>query len=162
MNNEDVQGILQGMFAGADLSGAQIIAYNNGEVNYNKYCDEKSKQTLSEEKIVSAIKEIITYTDENGVPLFTDKAQWYAIYRVLNVYADYPSKMTLFAKKMNDMGFDRDSMLTYDSLSKASNPVPQFASTKPEAWDSFKDKSDQYKKQYRVAEMLMIKLGIKR
>lgn len=42
-NNEDVQGILQGMFAGADLSGAQIIAYNNGEVNYNRFDGEKPR-----------------------------------------------------------------------------------------------------------------------
>lgn len=162
MNNEDkdVQGILQGMFAGADFNGAQIIAYNNGEVIYNKYSDEKPKQTLSEERIVSAIKEIITYTDENGAPLFTDKAQWYAIYRVLNVYAGYPSQMTQFERKMNDMGFDKDSMLTYDSLKKASVPIPQLTSVKPETWDAFKDKSEQYEKQYRVAEMLMIKLGI--
>lgn len=50
MKNEekDIRGILQGMFAGADLSGAQIIAYNDGVVNYNAYDGERKKRTSPE------------------------------------------------------------------------------------------------------------------
>lgn len=70
--------------------------------------------------------------------------------------------MTQFEKKMNDLGFSEESKLTYNSLSKASTNIPQLASVKPEAWCSFRDKSEQYVKQYNVAEMLMIRLGIKR
>lgn len=37
MTQEEKQQLLQGMFQGADLRGAQIIAVNEGEVYYQKY-----------------------------------------------------------------------------------------------------------------------------
>lgn len=42
-SNEEINGILQGMFAGADLSGAQIIAYNEGKVVYNEYAEKRNE-----------------------------------------------------------------------------------------------------------------------
>lgn len=42
-SNEEINGILQGIFAGADLSGAQIIAYNDGKVVYNEYAEKRDE-----------------------------------------------------------------------------------------------------------------------
>lgn len=160
-SNEEINGILQGIFAGADLSGAQIIAYNDGEVVYNKFCDDRAKTTLSEDNIVNAINELMAARDEQGVPIFTDKAQWYAVYRVLQVYANYPEKMTQFKTKMNDLGFNEENKLTYDSLVSASKATPKIARIAPEAWNPLKDINQNYSKQYVVADFLMCKLGIK-
>lgn len=149
------------MFAGANMAGAQIIALNEGEVNYNKICNEKPKQTLSETKITDTLNELMVARKEDNTLLFTEKSQWFAVYRVLCIYANYPNQMKAFEKKMNNLGFNQENKLTYESLSHANRDVPLLATTSPETWDSMKDKNKQYEKQYDVAEFLMCRLGIK-
>lgn len=158
---KDVQSLLQGMFAGADLSGAQIIAYNDGEVNYIKTGSERSATTLSEEKIVEAIRYILGKKGDDGKFVLTHNYQWFAIQRVLAVYADYPAQTKSFVNKMANLGFGKDDKLTYDSLIKAPETTPLLARNNPEIWDSYKNRSEQYEAQYIVADLLMKELGIK-
>ena len=53
------------------------------------------------------------------------------------------------------------NIITYGSLTDAPKTVPLMATSSPSAWETLKDKSDNYKQQYDVAEFLMLKLGIK-
>ena len=72
--------------------------------------------------------------------------------------------MTSFVTKMTELelgSVDDKRRLTYDSLSAASKEVPLIATCSPSVWVTQKDKSDNYRQQYVVAEFLMLKLGIK-
>ena len=72
--------------------------------------------------------------------------------------------MTSFKTKITNMDIDysgNPNVISYDSLSAASKEVPLMATCSPATWDTLKDKSDNYKQQYAVADFLMLKLGIK-
>ena len=101
--------------------------------------------------------------DKDGF-IFRNKKQWWAVYRVLSTFCNYPKQMTAFGTKMKELKVDevdgkRD--YSYDSLSAAPKEVPQMATCSPSAWNAFKDINENYKQQYDVAEFLMQKLGIK-
>lgn len=153
---------MEGLFKGADLNGAQIIVVNNGEVYYQK---ETSGSNLSrtEEDIKRAIEELLKEKDSQGGFVFKNKKQWWAVYRVLHEFCNYPTKMTAFVAKMNDLRLDyaeNATTITYDSLSATPKDVP-LMNCSTVTWDSLKDKSDNYMQQYVVANFLMSKLGIK-
>lgn len=120
--------------------------------------------TVSEKDIKAVILELQNAKDEKGQYVFQNKKQWWAVYQVLLKYCHYPSQMTAFTKKMEELEvakIDGKRDLSYDSLSGASKDVPKMATCLPETWDAYKDISDNYKQQYVVAEFLMLKLGIK-
>lgn len=50
---------LEGLFKGADLSGAQIIAVNNGEVCYQKCKTDAASNGKTEEKVLSLLDELV-------------------------------------------------------------------------------------------------------
>ena len=155
---------LESLFKGADLGGAQIIVVNNGEVNFVKHGPGAGGHTRSEEDIKKAIEELLRKRDDRGELLFRNKKQWWAVFRVLNAFCNFPSQRTAFAKKMNELEVakvDGERDLTYDSLSKAPNDVPQIATAIPSAWNAYKDLSENYRQQFVVADFLMLRLGIK-
>lgn len=124
---------------------------------------ENAPLTVSDKEIKSALEEMFKVTDDEGVLFFRNKKQWWAVYRVLSTFCNYPKKMTLFVAKINDLELDyagNTTTITYDSLSAAPKDVP-LMSCSPAAWGTLKDVSDNYKQQYDVAEFLMQKLGIK-
>ena len=131
----------------------------------NHHYGEQQEAALArtDKDIKAAIEELLGAKDEEGKPLFRNKKQWWAVYRVLATFCDYPAKMTAFVKKMKDMELDQAdtaTAITYDSLCKVPNDVPQMACS-PASWDAMKDKSENYAQQYVVADFLMLKLGIK-
>ena len=155
---------LEGLFKGADLSGAQVIVVNNGEVNYVKPATGGAGLTRSEEDIKKAIEELLTEKDERGELVFRNKKQWWAVFRVLSTFCNFPSQRTAFEKKMKELEVARvDGVrdLSYDSLSKAPGDVPQIAASTPSSWVAYKDLSENYRQQYVVADLLMLKLGIR-
>ena len=122
--------------------------------------------SISDKDIKAAIIELqeARLDDEKKEPIFKNKKQWWAVYRVLSTFCNYPKQMTAFGTKMKELKVDevdgkRD--YSYDSLSAASKEVPQMATCSPSAWNAFKDINENYKQQYDVAEFLMQKLGIK-
>ena len=120
--------------------------------------------TVSEKDIKATLEALLKEKDDNGKMLFKNKKQWWAVFRVLSTFCQYPKQMTSFKKKITDMEIDyggNPNVITYDSLTDASNAVPQMATSSPSAWDTYKDINDNHKQQYAVAEYLMIKLGIK-
>ena len=125
---------------------------------------ERALLTASDKDIKAAIEELLKANDNNDQQLFRNKKQWWAVYRVLYCYCNYPSQMTSFEAKMKELEvakIDGKRDLSYDSLSAAAKDVPMMATCKPDNWHTLKDKSDNYLQQYVVAEFLMQKLGIK-
>ena len=118
----------------------------------------------SDKDIKSAIEALQAEKDEKDAYLFQNKKQWWAVYRVLLYFCNYPKQMTSFGTKMNELEVakvDGKRDLSYESLSAAAKEVPLMATCSPATWNSLKDKSDNHKQQYVVADFLMQKLGIK-
>ena len=120
--------------------------------------------TVGDKEIKAAIEELLEERTAEGELIFRNKKQWWAVFRVLNVFCQYPSQMSAFDSKMKELEVakvDGNRDLTYDSLSKAPRDVPKMAVCLPSAWSSYRDLNDNYKQQYDVAEFLMLKLGMK-
>lgn len=135
-----------------EVSGFQIV---NGK---------DQPLTVYDKDIKAVIKELQDAKDEKGQLIFKNKKQWWAVFRVLSTYCNYPSQKTAFEKKMKELEvavIDGERDLTYDSLSKAPTDVPRIATCSPSTWNTCKDINDNYMQQYIVAEFLMLKLGIK-
>jgi len=154
--NGDVVGvkIVENQFGNIEPGGIGIQV-NNGK-------DEPIAK--SDKDIKAVIEALLKAKDDKDGFIFRNKKQWWAVYRVLSTFCNYPKQMTAFGTKMKELKVDevdgkRD--YSYDSLSAASKEVPQMATCSPSAWNAFKDINENYKQQYDVAEFLMQKLGIK-
>ena len=136
-------------------SGGIGIQINNGK---------DATIAKSDKDIKSAIEALLAEKDEKDAYLFQNKKQWWAVYRVLHYFCNYPTQMTAFETKMKELEVakvDGKRDLSYESLSAAVKEVPLMATCSPATWNTLKDKSDNYKQQYVVADFLMQKLGIK-
>jgi hypothetical protein len=154
--NGDVVGvkIVENQFGNIEPGGIGIQV-NNGK-------DEPIAK--SDKDIKAVIEALLKAKDDKDGFIFRNKKQWWAVYRVLSSFCNYPKQMTAFGTKMKELKVDevdgkRD--YSYESLSAASKEVPQMATCSPTAWNAFKDINENYKQQYDVAEFLMQKLGIK-
>lgn len=154
--NGDVVGvkIVENQFGNIEPGGIGIQV-NNGK-------DEPIAK--SDKDIKAVIEDLLKAKDDKDGFIFRNKKQWWAVYRVLSTFCNYPKQMTAFGTKMKELKVDevdgkRD--YSYDSLSAAPKEVPQMATCSPSAWNAFKDINENYKQQYDVAEFLMQKLGIK-
>ena len=154
--NGDVVGvkIVENQFGNIEPGGIGIQV-NNGK-------DEPIAK--SDKDIKAVIEAVLKAKDDKDGFIFRNKKQWWAVYRVLSTFCNYPKQMTAFGTKMKELKVDevdgkRD--YSYDSLSAAPKEVPQMATCSPSAWNAFKDINENYKQQYDVAEFLMQKLGIK-
>lgn len=120
--------------------------------------------TVSDKEIKATLETLLKLKDDKDKLVFRNKKQWWAVYRVLSTFCQYPKQMNSFKTKITDMEIDyggNSNVITYDSLAAAPKDVPQMATSSPSAWDTNKDISDNYKQQYAVADFLMTKLGIK-
>ena len=157
-------------FEGATIHNITInsgILTKNGDETHQYYGAERRSEeatavTKSEQDVKTAIEEMLKEMGEDEKPLFRNKKQWWAVFRVLSKYLNYPNKMTEFVAKINNLNIDQEDRIaiSYDSLSAAPKDVPQM-SCSPDAWDALKNKSENYMNQYAVAEYLMVRLGIK-
>ena len=174
MNNEELQRTLEaiakgGIHVAGDLVLEKHVEHEIGNVQAGGIGIQivggraDTPMTASDKDIREALEELLRAKDEKGERVFRNKKQWWAVYRVLQTFCNYPMKMTSFAVKVKDLGLDcaeGATALTYDSLQAAPKEVPLMTCS-PAAWDSLKDKSENYRQQYVVAEFLMLKLGIK-
>lgn len=120
--------------------------------------------TVSDKDIKAALEALLKEKDDKDKLLFKNKKQWWAVYRVLSTFCQYPKQMNSFKTKITDMEIDyggNPNVMTYDSLAAAPKDVPLMATCSSSTWGTLKDKSDNYMQQYAVAEFLMLKLGIK-
>lgn len=175
MNQEELRVALQAISKGGISVAGDLVLEKKVEYEVNNVenggigiqiinGEKKSSLTASDKDIKSAIEELLKEKDADEQLLFRNKKQWWAVYRVLFYYCNYPSQMTSFVKKMKELEVDEvddKRALSYDSLSAASKELSAMAPCKPDTWHTLKDRSDNYYQQYVVAEFLMQKLGIK-
>lgn len=175
MNQEQLQKVLEaisksGVSVNGDLVLEKKVEYEvnnveNGGIGIQIVNNEdKTSLTKSDADIQSGIDELLKAKDDDGNLLFRNKKQWWAVYRVLFHFCNYPSQMTAFVTKMKNMkvaNIDTKRCLSYDSLVAAAKDVPKMATCSPSTWDAYKEINDNYKQQYNVAEWLMLKMGIK-
>lgn len=174
MKQDDLQRLLEAIGkSGINVAGDLVLEKNveyevnnveNGGIGIQIVNDkEKTPLTVSDKDIKSVVEGLLKEKDKDGEPIFKNKKQWWAVYRVLGDFCNYPSKMTTFVSKMKDLeldNIDAKRMLTYESLAAAPKDVPLMGCI-PSNWGTLKDKSENYMQQYVVAEYLMLELGIK-
>lgn len=152
-----------------DVVGLKIVENEFGNIEpggigiqHNYYGSQHAPLTKSEQDIKTAIEELLAARDKNDEPLFRNKKQWWAVYRVLKEHCNYPSQMNTFVTKMNELGFseiDEGRRPSYESIKKVASDLPLMAAATT-TWNLVKDKSDNYSQQYIVAEFLMKKLAL--
>lgn len=175
MNQEDIQKALEAIGKGGIHVAGDLVLEKKVKYEVNNVGDggigiqiingkeNETPLTVSDKDIKAAIEELLKAKDEKGEYVFKNKKQWWAVYRVLSKFCNYPTKMTAFVTKMNDLQLDyadNTNVITYDSLSAAPKDVTQM-SCSPASWNTLKDINENYRQQYVVAEFLMLKLGIK-
>ena len=142
--------------ANVEAGGIGIQINNSKQVPLSK----------SDKDIKAAIIELMNVKQEGQKErfLFRNKKQWWAVYKVLHHYCNYPKQATAFVVKMKELEVDnpdKDRALTYDSLSAASKDISKMERCAPDCWNTLKDLGENYRQQYEVADFLMQKLGIK-
>lgn len=175
MEKEDLQKALEALSKGGISVAGDLVMNKTVEYEVNNVeaggigiqivdGNRKPAITAADKDIKAAIDELLKAKDDSGELIFRNKKQWWAVYRVLESYCQYPKKMTAFVSTIKELSADYASTptaITYDSLQAAPKEVPLMATCVPAAWKSLKDKSENYMQQYEVAEWLMLKLGIK-
>ncbi len=174
MKQDDLQKALEALAKGGvtvagDLVLEKHVEYEvnnveNGGIGIQINNGRETPLTQSDKDIKSAIEELLKATDEKGALIFKNKKQWWAVYRVLFTFCNYPLKMTAFREKMKELevtAVDGQRAFSYESLRAAPKDVPQLATCSPSAWNTMKDINENYNQQFVVADFLMLKLGIK-
>lgn len=127
------------------ISGNQVFGETNVE-----------KQSTADNAVKEAIEKLMEEVDESGERLFSDKGQWYAVYRVLSEKFNYPTNMSEFCRLFEDESYPVSCI--YSSLTDRQKKLPKLA-CKVELWQQYAMISDAYRKQCDVAVSLLKILG---
>ena len=144
------------LMKGITINGPMFDIHDNGVVkNYFTTPSDNSMNT-SEEGIKSALVALLEASDEEDRQIFTEKGQWYAVYKVLSECHGYPSKLTEFCDIMTNWGMDKVTpACSYESVKKIPTNITA-TSNKVILWHNLKDKADpKFMKQIMVAMKLM-------
>lgn len=144
-------------YGSVTFNGPMYDIHDNVNVHIHSAHSQKGTSLhASEEEVKQAILAVLDATDEDGKKIFTEKSQWYAVYKVLSNIHDYPSKMTDFCYVMKNWGMDEVSpACDYESIRKIPNNIT-FPTPKVTLWHNYKDKAEvKLKKQIIVAMKLM-------
>lgn len=140
----------------------QEITVQSGANFYNGPAVEPQnaiQQEIDIEAALEALYEEFVETDGRTEPLFSDQTQWYAVYRVLSEYCNYPAKISDFVKLIKEKKLDiKKPLCVYSSIRKANTDLSALA-VKVGQWWLHKDKGEKYMKQYLVAQFLLKNLG---
>ena len=144
------------LMKGITINGPMFHINGNGVVN--NYFTTSSAQSMntSEEEIKNALLALQEATDEEGERIFTEKSQWYAVYKVLSECHGYPTNIREFCDIMKNWGMDKVSpACTYENIRKIPNQIV-IPTNKVTLWHNYKDKAEgKFKKQILVAIKLM-------
>lgn len=75
---------------------------------------------VGDKEVLEALCALLEATDEQGRPIFTEKGQWYAVYRVLSEQMGYPKEMRDFCNAMIGMGWTRSVLPSATNRSRKS------------------------------------------
>ena len=144
-------------YGSVTFNGPMFHIHDNEHVHIHS--EQPTKQTslhASEEETKEAILALLEATDEEGHRIFTEKSQWYAVYKVLSECHYFPSKMTDFCDIMKNWGMDGVSpACTYENIRKIPNQIV-IPTNKVTLWHNYKDKAEvKFKKQIIAAIRLM-------
>ena len=171
MNNEHKEA-LQQLLQGANVNIHQLVVGDStqtienlimGDCTQNYYGSSHDEPRLAadDEEIKQALTELLEAKTDDGKPMMKTKTQWYAVYRVLYEYCNYPKKMTDFERDINNrMGFkEAEPACSYESFKKVPNDLTDL-SVKVSKWGALKKKTPAYEQQCIVAEFLMKRLNL--
>ena len=144
-------------YGSVTFNGPMFDIHDNQHVHIHS--EQPKKRTslhASEEEIKDAILALLEATDEDGHRIFSEKGQWYGVYKVLSECYGYPNNIREFCDIMKNWGMDGVSpACAYNSVRKIPSDVPK-STTKVALWNNYKDKADEkFKKQISVANKLM-------
>ena len=158
---ERLEGNAQGIYSvmnemKGNVPTFHIHHYGSTVNNYFASSSNSNPLHLSEEQIKETLHTLLEATDEDGKRIFTEKGQWYAVYKVLSECHGYPCKISEFCDVMMNWGMDKVCpACTYESVRKVPNQV-KIPTPKVTLWHNYKDKADEkFKKQIDVAMKLM-------
>jgi len=154
-----------GIHIGKYIKVEKGAVYNDqGYVTVNNYPDDATakQQAMAkdDEDIQMAIAELYNAVDESGKKIFTDNSQWYAVFRVLKEYCNFPERITDFVVRINKNKWAEQVPFCKYESTKAINTKLPLLSCKVSLWQQYKSINDNYEKQCLVAEKLMKLLGI--
>ena len=144
-------------YGSVTFNGPMFHIHDNEHVHIHS--EQPMKRTslhASEEETKEAILALLEATDDDGKKIFTEKSQWYAVYKVLSECHGYPTSIREFCDIMKNWGMDEVSpACTYDNIRKI--PVQASIPTNKVAlWHNYQDKAEaKFKKQIIVAVRLM-------
>lgn len=155
--NKDKKQGLSIVMNGITINGPMFDIHDNGTVNnYFSTSSEDKLMNASEEKMKKTLLALLDATDEEGKRIFTEKGQWYAVYKVLSECHGYPTKISEFCDIMTNWGMDKVTpACSYESVKKIPIHVTP-TSNKVILWHNLMDKAEpKFKKQILVAMKLM-------
>ena len=155
-NKDKIQG-LNIVMNGININGPMFDIHDNGTVNnYFTTSSEDKLMNASEEKMKKTLLALLDATDEGSKRIFTEKGQWYAVYKVLSECHGYPTKISEFCDIMTNWGMDKVTpACSYESVKKIPIHITP-ASNKLILWHNLMDKAEpKFKKQILVAMKLM-------
>jgi len=134
----------------------QTIVQGDMHVEATEDRDASASRAGTDCKVETALVALQTATDENGERIFTQKAHWYAVYRVLSELEGYPKQMKEFCKLMERLGMDKtEPALSYEMMKKVTLP-PVLKTTKVTLWPTFLNRAEEaVRRQIVVAVKLM-------
>ena len=154
-NKEKIQN-LNIVMNGITINGPMFDIHDNKEVHNHFITSPAQTMNVSEAKVKDALLTLLDATDEEGNRIFTEKGQWYAVYKVLSECYGYPSKISEFCEIMTNWGMDKVTpACSYESVKKIPTHITA-TSNKVILWHNLKDKADpKFMKQIMVAMKLM-------
>lgn len=154
-NKEKIQS-LNIVMNGITINGPMFDIHDNKEVHNHFITSPAQTMNASEAKVKDTLLTLLDATDEEGNRIFTEKGQWYAVYKVLSECYGYPSKISEFCEIMTNWGMDKViPACSYESVKKIPTHITA-TSNKVILWHNLKDKADpKFMKQIIVAMKLM-------
>lgn len=154
-NKEKIQS-LNIVMNGITINGPMFDIHDNKEVHNHFITSPAQTMNASEANIKDTLLTLLDATDEEGNRIFTEKGQWYAVYKVLSECYGYPSKISEFCEIMTNWGMDKVTpACSYESVKKIPTHITA-TSNKVILWHNLKDKAEpKFMKQIIVAMKLM-------
>lgn len=106
MTQEEKQQLLAGMFQGADLRGAQVIAVNEGTIIYHNHrggSDEKKAGTYTDEQLARALENIV-----GKGKAIDSKQKWAGVLWLLRWNCNYPMNARLACERIGSLPFSKE------------------------------------------------------
>ena len=141
MNQEDKLKLVQGMFSGADLSGAQINVFveSGSKVVYKEVTSSKEeKPQVTDIQIANAIRAI----NGKGKPL-NGYQLWLGACCLLSWKYDFPRNLNECCERINALPLEGvEYICKYDNIRKLA-ATNKFVKEDARQWDSYKPKDDE-------------------